>query len=62
MANIWHPLGGVMISNLREKQFIFNFYHELDIGRVENGAPWTFNTHLLVFHCLKKNEEPLQAC
>ncbi|MBA0554578.1 hypothetical protein Golob_013674, partial [Gossypium lobatum] len=36
MANIWHLLGGVMISNLGEKWFLFKFYHELDIGRVEN--------------------------
>ncbi|MBA0635815.1 hypothetical protein Godav_025038, partial [Gossypium davidsonii] len=39
MANIWHPLRGFVISNLREKRFLFRFYHELDIGRVENGAP-----------------------
>ncbi|MBA0703148.1 hypothetical protein Goari_022666, partial [Gossypium aridum] len=60
MANIWHPLEGVMISNLVEKWFLFKFYHELDIGRVENGAHWTFNTHILVFHYLKKNEELLR--
>ncbi|MBA0791095.1 hypothetical protein Gohar_015694 [Gossypium harknessii] len=39
MANIWHPLGGVEISDLGEKRFLFRFYHELDIGRVEKGAP-----------------------
>ncbi|MFQ6657652.1 hypothetical protein Gotur_027237, partial [Gossypium turneri] len=60
MANIWHFLGGVMISNLGEKWFLFKFYHELDIGRVENGAHWTFNTHIIVFHYLKKNEELLR--
>ncbi|MBA0755253.1 hypothetical protein Gogos_005642 [Gossypium gossypioides] len=55
MANIWHPLRGVVISDLGEKRFLFRFYHELDIRRVENGAPWTFNSHLFVFHRLWKN-------
>ncbi|MBA0605422.1 hypothetical protein Godav_018004, partial [Gossypium davidsonii] len=50
MANIWHPLGGVEISYLGEKHFLFRFYHELDIGKVEKEAPWTLNSHLLIFH------------
>ncbi|MBA0746606.1 hypothetical protein Gogos_009109 [Gossypium gossypioides] len=61
IANLWHSLGGVLILYLGEKCFIFKFYHELDIGRVENGAPWTFTNHLIVFHRLKDNEEPMQV-
>ncbi|MBA0732895.1 hypothetical protein Gogos_016957, partial [Gossypium gossypioides] len=56
MANIWHPLGGVEISDLGEKRFLFRFYHELDIDKVEKGAPWTLNSHLLIFHRLRENE------
>ncbi|MBA0796412.1 hypothetical protein Gohar_007182 [Gossypium harknessii] len=33
---------------------------ELDIDRVVKGAPWTFNNHLLVFHRLQDNENPMQ--
>ncbi|MBA0661507.1 hypothetical protein Goklo_005795, partial [Gossypium klotzschianum] len=28
---------------------------------VVNGAPWTFNNHLLVFHHLKQGEDPLEV-
>ncbi|KAH1098557.1 hypothetical protein J1N35_015478 [Gossypium stocksii] len=50
MANIWHPLEGVQISDLGEKRFLFKFFNEVDIHRVITGAPWTFNNHLLIIH------------
>ncbi|KAK5811467.1 hypothetical protein PVK06_026802 [Gossypium arboreum] len=56
MANLWHPLARVQISNLGEKRFLFKFFHEVDIDRVENGSSWTFNNDLLVIHQLKKDE------
>ncbi|MBA0585874.1 hypothetical protein Gorai_016635 [Gossypium raimondii] len=61
MVKLWHPLGGVLVSDLGEKRYFFKFYHELDIDRVINGAPWTFNNHLLVFHWMEEVEDPLQA-
>ncbi|MBA0770232.1 hypothetical protein Gotri_018892, partial [Gossypium trilobum] len=57
MTNLWHPLRVVQISDLRGKIFLFRFFHKIDIEWVVNGAPWTFNNHLLVFHCLKDGED-----
>ncbi|KAK5794045.1 hypothetical protein PVK06_035237 [Gossypium arboreum] len=59
MANIWHPLEGVQILDLGEKRFLFKFFNEIDISRVIIGAPWTFNNHLLVFHRIGENEDPM---
>ncbi|MBA0573339.1 hypothetical protein Golob_000617 [Gossypium lobatum] len=39
LANMWHPVKGVVISDLGENRFLFKFYHEVDINRVINGAP-----------------------
>ncbi|MBA0579790.1 hypothetical protein Gorai_022036 [Gossypium raimondii] len=61
MANLWHPLGGISITEVGEKRFVFQFYCEMDFDRVVNGAPWTFNNHLLVFHHLKHGEDPLEV-
>ncbi|MBA0729475.1 hypothetical protein Golax_020356 [Gossypium laxum] len=61
MVKLWHPLGGVLVSDLGEKQYLFKFYHELDIDPVINGAPWTFNNQLLVFHQMEEVEDPLQV-
>ncbi|KAK5772713.1 hypothetical protein PVK06_049007 [Gossypium arboreum] len=59
MANLWHPLEGVQISDLGDKRYLFNFFNEVDIHRVITGSPWTFNNHLLIFHRIKENDDPL---
>ncbi|MBA0780481.1 hypothetical protein Gotri_004575, partial [Gossypium trilobum] len=33
----------------------------MDFDRVVKGAPWTFNNHLLVFHHLKRGDNPLEV-
>ncbi|KAA3464887.1 nucleolin-like [Gossypium australe] len=59
LANIWHPLEGVQISDLGERRFLFKFFIEIDISRVITGAPWTFNNHLLIFSRIQENEDPM---
>ncbi|MBA0706332.1 hypothetical protein Golax_018449, partial [Gossypium laxum] len=53
MADLWHPLRGICISDLGDRRVLFQFYHEVDIQRVLVGTPWFFNKHLIVFHRLK---------
>ncbi|MBA0707658.1 hypothetical protein Golax_019687, partial [Gossypium laxum] len=60
MANLWHPIWGITISDLCEKWFLFYFYTEIDIEQALQDSPWTFNNHLLVFHRLLLGEDPLQ--
>ncbi|MFQ6668579.1 hypothetical protein Gotur_034168, partial [Gossypium turneri] len=59
LANLWHHLGGIQILELGEKQFLFHFFNQVDIDWVVKGLPWTFNSHLLVFHYLNNTEDPL---
>ncbi|MBA0847303.1 hypothetical protein Goshw_015809 [Gossypium schwendimanii] len=33
LANLWHPHGGVTISDLGEKRFMFRLYYEIDFDR-----------------------------
>ncbi|MBA0783036.1 hypothetical protein Gotri_000822 [Gossypium trilobum] len=47
LANVWHPIGGVSISDLENDRFLFRFYFEVDVDRVERNGPWNFNSHLL---------------
>ncbi|MBA0608547.1 hypothetical protein Godav_020752, partial [Gossypium davidsonii] len=61
LANVWHPIGGVVISDLGEKRFLFKLFHDVDIDKVIKGAPWTFNNHLLVFLRLLEDEDPMEA-
>ncbi|MBA0756525.1 hypothetical protein Gogos_000137 [Gossypium gossypioides] len=39
LANVWHALDGVSISDLEEKHFLFLFYNEIYIDCVVEGDP-----------------------
>ncbi|MBA0794248.1 hypothetical protein Gohar_018598 [Gossypium harknessii] len=60
-AEFWHPIEGVTISEIEDKRIFFRFYNELDLNRVINGIPWFFNRHLVLFHRLRKGEDPIQV-
>lgn len=30
MVKVWHPVGDISITNLREQRTLFRFYHEID--------------------------------
>ncbi|MBA0553787.1 hypothetical protein Golob_012936, partial [Gossypium lobatum] len=72
MANLWHNNeehnGKFMAHSEKstdfrsgEKRFLFKFLHKIDLERVQNGSPWTFNNHLLVLHRMVAREKPLQV-
>ncbi|MBA0882030.1 hypothetical protein Goshw_007333 [Gossypium schwendimanii] len=61
MVNVWHLVKGVQISDLGDKHFCFKFFHRIDLERVINGAHWTFNNHLLVFHRLEMGEDSVKV-
>ncbi|XP_017647701.1 uncharacterized protein At4g02000-like [Gossypium arboreum] len=59
LADLWHPIKGICISDLGGKRFLFQFFHEVDIQRVLLGTPWFFNIHLLLLHRIQPGENPL---
>ncbi|MBA0846103.1 hypothetical protein Goarm_022977, partial [Gossypium armourianum] len=61
LATLWHPHGRISISNLGEKGYLFEFYYAIDINRVIDGNPWTFNKHILVLYKQKSGEDPLRV-
>lgn len=59
LADLWHPLGGIYISELGGGRYLFQFFHEVDVNRVIIGTPWFFNNHLLILHKIMPGENPL---
>lgn len=49
---------GVYIKDLEANLFLFQFYHEVDVKRVMDGCPWSFNRRALVMSRLKDGENP----
>lgn len=60
LAKLWHPLGGVTITDIGEKMFLFRFYCEAEETRIMKGSLWTFNNHLLVVADLTNGMDPLE--
>ncbi|MBA0605222.1 hypothetical protein Godav_017814 [Gossypium davidsonii] len=58
MADLWHPIGGICITKLGEKRYLFQFFNEVDIERVVAGKPWFFNNHLLILQKIPGGENP----
>ncbi|XP_074378358.1 uncharacterized protein LOC141719893 [Apium graveolens] len=58
MATLWKPGKGVYIKSLEPNRFLFQFYHEVDISRVIEGSPWTFDRMQFIFERLKEGDNP----
>ena len=58
MASLWRPGRGVCIKDLLPTLFLFQFFHEIDIKRVIDSGPWTFDQHILIIQRLRIDEQP----
>lgn len=58
LANIWRPVKGVFMeeSNI-PNLFMFRFFHEIDMQRVLDDGPWTFNNQALLVRRLEMGEQ-----
>lgn len=44
--------------DLGSQCYLFQFFHEKDVGCVERGEPWSFDRHVLITCRLGPNEQP----
>lgn len=58
MASLWRPRDGTDVLDLGEQRYSFVIYHILELQKVLDGGPWTFEQNLLVYHWLKDGEVP----
>ncbi|KAL8128213.1 hypothetical protein AgCh_014971 [Apium graveolens] len=58
MSSLWRPKEGMEIHDLGGLRYSFVFYHKLDLQKVIDGGPWTFEQAMLVFKQLKEFENP----
>lgn len=58
IASLWRPKEGMEIHDLGNHRYSFVFFHKLDLQKVIEGGPWTFEQCLLVYHILEDNENP----
>lgn len=49
---------GVYMKELDANLYLFQFYHEVDVKRVMEGCPWSFNIRALIMSRLRECENP----
>ncbi|MFQ6623990.1 hypothetical protein Gotur_004035 [Gossypium turneri] len=58
IADLWHPLGGVIITDLGKKRYLFRFFYEVDIKIVLDGMSSPSRNKLLAGSIWLKEELP----
>lgn len=58
LAVLWKPGKGVYIKEIDSNLYLFQFYHEVDIRRVMEGCPWSFNMKAIIMARLKPGQNP----
>lgn len=58
LASLWKPGRGMFVKELEANLYMFQFYHELDINRVVEGSPWSFNRAPLIIERLRPGDDP----
>ncbi|KAL8546704.1 hypothetical protein ACS0TY_006434 [Phlomoides rotata] len=48
-------------QSIGQWRYLFEFFHKLDVLRVMNGLPWTFNNHPLLLHHIQRGEYALRV-
>lgn len=58
LVALWKPGRGVYIKELEINLYLFQFYNEVDVKRVMEGCPWSFNRKALIMKRLSDEENP----
>ena len=58
MAKVWRLGMGIAITEAKHGLFLFKFFHQVDLQRVLDIGPWSFDGHLLFLHHLQPGEDP----
>lgn len=58
LAALWRPGKGVHIREIDANLYVFQFFHEIDIKRVIDGSPWSFNRKALIIERMQDGDHP----
>lgn len=59
MTSIWRPKEGMEVHVMGGLRFSFIFFHMMDVRKVIEGGPWSFEQAMLVFRQVLPGEDPV---
>lgn len=57
MASIWRPKEGMEIHDIGGYKYSFVFYHIMDVRKVVEGGPWSFEQNMLIYKQVTEMED-----
>ncbi|CAN0925715.1 hypothetical protein LINGRAHAP2_LOCUS34911 [Linum grandiflorum] len=60
LSKAWRPGRGVEINELEGRLLLFRCNHIIDVRRIIDDGPWSFDGHLLLTHELQEGETPIR--
>lgn len=58
IASLWRPIEGMEVHDIGGQRYVFILYHIMDVKKVLEGGPWSFDKSLLVLHMQLEGEDP----
>lgn len=58
MATLWRPREGMEVHDIGDMRYSFVFFHKMDVQKVLEGGPWSFEQATLILHQLVDGEDP----
>lgn len=59
MAGLWRPKEGMEVYEMGGARFSFVFFHKMDLQKVIDGGPWSFEQAMLVYNQVGEGEDPV---
>lgn len=60
LAGVWRPGKGMTVSEVADKLYLFQFFHEIDMKRILEDGPWAYEQSLLVLKKLELHQSPFE--
>lgn len=58
MASVWRPKEGMEVHDLGDYRYSFVFFHMMDLQKVMDGGPWSFEHSMLVYDKMVAASDP----
>lgn len=58
LASLWRPKEGMEVHDLGDYRYSFVFYHTMDLQKVLEGGPWSFEQNTLVYDIILAESDP----
>lgn len=59
LAGLWRPREGMEVHDMGGGRYSFIFFHKVDLQKVVDGGPWSFEQAMLVYKQVDIGEDPL---